>query len=66
MTMPVPPIIVQQRVQELAESALPNAPIVIVATRRRPVYAARSSLARTLRRAASAIAPEADTAAQPC
>jgi hypothetical protein len=57
MNMPIAPIITQDRVQALAWSALPDAPVVDDAPRRRPVHAARSLLARSLHAAAGAVAP---------
>jgi hypothetical protein len=63
MTMPIAPIVTQDRVRALAESALPGAPIVPDPPHRHPMYAARSSLARGLNAAAAVIAPKAEPVA---
>ena len=56
MSMPIAPIVTWDRVRALAESALPGAPIIADAPR--SAGAARVSLARALRAAADAVAPE--------
>jgi hypothetical protein len=57
MTMPIPPIVTQDRVRALAQSALPQAPVVAEPVRRRPVHAARAALARRLNTLADLVAP---------
>ncbi len=59
MTIPLALVVTRVPVQELAESALPNAPIVPDPPARHPVLAARTSLARGLHAVAAAIAPAA-------
>jgi len=56
MSLPISPIVTQDRVRALAESALPTAPVVPYEPRRHPV---RGSLALGLRAIADALEPEA-------
>lgn len=60
MTMPIAPIVTRDRVQALAESALPNAPIVLDPPRPHRLNTARSSVARGLHGLATAIAPKSE------
>jgi len=54
MSMPLAPIVVQDRVRALAESALPHAPVVPHELRHHPV---RLSMAHGLRAIADALEP---------
>jgi hypothetical protein len=64
MSIPLAPIVTQDRVRALAESALPSAPVVPTPPRRHPV---RTNLARGLRVIADALEPRGQqVAARPC
>jgi hypothetical protein len=55
-------MVTKDRVQVLAESALPNAPIVLDPPRPHRLNTARSSVSRGLHAVATAIAPKAEPA----
>jgi len=54
MSIPLSPIITQDRVRALAESALPSAPVITTPPQRHPV---RTTLAQGLRVMADAVEP---------
>jgi hypothetical protein len=64
MSIPLAPIVTQDRVRALAESALPSAPVVAEPPRLHPV---RTALAHGLRVIADALEPRGQqVAARPC
>jgi hypothetical protein len=64
MSIPLAPIVTQDRVRALAESALPSAPVVTEPPRRHPV---RTALAHSLRVIADTVEPRSQqVAARPC